>query len=168
MIGQFQEGKITTISTEDYSVITENILKNLYKTKAILCIENEDYSIIINGKNIVNYANELSTDLNIKDTSKGREFTINDHNNLPGKITVSMNKDKSKYLYLLNSKTKKYQNLQVKDTANMNIDEAGKYLLTDKKVSSLTINKWIVIIAIIMIVMLCIGYVVMKKKYWFW
>ncbi len=116
----------------------------------------------------MNYANELSTDLNVKDTSKGTEFTINDHNNLPGKITVSMNKDKNKYLYLLNSKTKKYQNLQVKDTSNMNIDEAGKYLLTDKKVSSLTINKWIVIIAIVVIVMLCIGYVIMKKKYWFW
>jgi len=159
------------VKSKDYRIITKNILKSLYTTQAKLVVEAENYSIIIDGKEITNYENELNTKIEFIKEKEGVSFLINARNNLPGKVIFDLSDNifNTSYLYLYNDYKKKYQMLD--DNSNPSdiiLDVAGKYLATDKKLSDINVSALVIIIGIACIIGLCIGYIVMKKKYWFW
>ena len=59
-----QETEISEIvSVTDYPVLTSEILKYLYENKKKIIITSEDYTIYLNGDDIVNTDNELYTEL---------------------------------------------------------------------------------------------------------
>lgn len=67
---------------------------------------------------------------------------INDEKKLCGKITIDISGkvSKEKYLYLYNNEKEKYQKIETKDLSTLIIDTAGKYLLTSKTLTGLSVN----------------------------
>ena len=51
-------------------------------------IVSKDYKMIINGNEIVNFDNELETELKFIEGENGKEFILNMRNNLPGNLTI--------------------------------------------------------------------------------
>lgn len=163
------ESKIIEISSKDIPVITSDILKALHENNIELSISGGDYKIIIKGKDIVNYDNELLTNVDSAETGKGMQITINENKPLPGRLTLTVNNDKHyKYLYKYNGAKKKYEQINAKDTKQIEMDLEGKYLLTNKTMNNYKIS--IIIIAGVcgVSVVFSIIYVILKKKYWFW
>ena len=82
--------------------------------------------------------------------------------------TLSNNVETGKYLYLYNENKEKYDLLQTDSLSELKLDTAGKYLITEKKLSNLSISFIIVIIAVVIVSGLAGTYIIVKKKYWFW
>ncbi len=160
------------INAEDYKTISKSMLKTLYETKQVLQIKGNDYTIRIDGNNIVNYENELSTEIQFMKEDEGTSFIINANNNLPGSIELTLNNSSNtgKYLYIYNATKEKYQMIKSdKNTSErITIDTTGKYLLTDEKISTAKIGIIIVVVLSIGILIASGVYIGVKKKYWFW
>ena len=159
------------IQAKDYEVVSKKILKRLYETQTRLVVEAENYRITIDGKEIINYENEFHTNIEFIDEKDGISFLINAGNSLPGNITFDLSNKilKTKYLYLYNDTKQKYQMLDNNcNASDITLDIAGKYLITAEKLSNAKISIIVLIIAIISIIGLGAGYVIVKKKYWFW
>lgn len=158
------------IKAEDYKVITKNILKNLYEKKEVLVISGLDYTITLKGEDIINYENELSTMIEFKSELNGKSFVLNEHNNLPGNITFSLdeNSGKKQFLYLYNNSKNKYEMLGNEKEKEIQLEEPGKYLLVDEKLSNVKIEIAIVILVILILGTISAGYIAVKKQYWFW
>lgn len=160
------------INTGDYKTISKSMLKALYETKQVLQIKGNDYTIRIDGNNIVNYENELSTEIQFMKEDEGTSFIINGNNNLPGSIelTLSNSSNTGKYLYIYNATKEKYQLIKNdKNTSErITVDTTGKYLLTDEKISTAKIGIIIVVVLSIGILIASGVYIGVKKKYWFW
>lgn len=158
------------IEAEEYKVITKSVLKNLYEKKAVLVISGSDYTITLKGNDIINYENELNTMIEFTNELNGKSFVLNENNNLPGNITLSLNakNEKKQFLYLYNNSKNKYQMLGNEKQNKFQLEEPGKYLLLDKKLSNVKVKIIIVIIVIIILIAISAGYVAVKKQYWFW
>ena len=126
----------------------------------------------MDGKDIVNYENQLKTKLVFKDNTEKNGFTliINEGEKLCGKLKIDISKkiDGEKYLYLYNSEKEKYQKLSTEDISMLEIDTAGEYLLTSKQLFELGINVIFVVVGIVAILTGVGVYIGMKKQYWFW
>lgn len=159
------------VQSKDYKVISKNILKILYETQVKLVVEAEKYSITVDGKEIINYENELNTSIEFIKEKGGTSFIINEGNSLPGNIMLDLSGklSEAKYLYLYNETKQKYQMLDSNsEPSSITLDIAGKYFVADKKLSNAKISIIVLMIAIICIIGLGAGYIVVKKKYWFW
>ena len=162
-----------TIETKEEKTISKEILKYLYENKKTLKINCEGYSITINGEEILNYKNEISTKIIFeKENTTTTDFVINNKKNLPGKIHIEMSDDileKGKYVYLYNEKKEKYELLNTKiEEGELSIDITGVYKITEKKISSFKLNIIVVILVIICFLILIGVYIFVKKKHWFW
>ncbi|RDY30882.1 Ig-like domain-containing protein [Lachnotalea glycerini] len=156
------------IDVKDYKVISKNILKALYETGKTIRILGEDYTLILKGRDIVNYENELSTEINIEKEDENLTFLINNSNNLPGLITLKLEYGGYQYLYLYNETKNKYQQLKMDDLSSISLDITGKYMLTQDKLSDISISIIVIILVVVILFGLVITYIAVKKQYWFW
>lgn len=151
--------------------VSSDILKQLYGTDKSLMVECNGYDIIINGRDLKNIENELSTDIEIKEENSGIELLVNGNKGLPGKIKIEFN-DKSsnyKYMYIYNNAEGKYEPLNsLISTNSLEIDYSGKYLITNNKLKEFKINILVISVAGSLILVLTGIYIFIKKKYWFW
>lgn len=158
------------VSTKKYAVISKEMLKYYYENQIMLTINGDGYTMYVDGKDIVNYENELKTLLRFQKEEKGLSFVVNDGNHLCGKIKIDL-KDKvndEKFLYLYSEQKDKYQKVDVEDISELTIDTAGKYLIASQKVVERNVNV-ILIVAGAAVVLAGVGvYIVVKKQYWFW
>ena len=158
------------VTVYDCPVISSEMLKYFYENKKMLTIKSDKYTILINGKDIVNYENEFDTGIEFVKNKDGVEFVLNHGNKLCGTVTVIINaRDvKGQYIYLYNQSKKKYEKLDVQNIYNVSFDIAGKYLITDKKLQTFKFNKLAVGGSIGIVIILSGVYIIVKKRYWFW
>lgn len=173
-----QGTKLQAIKTEyenemyakDYPVITTEMLKYFYENNENLTMHGLGYSIKINGEEIENWENELYTDIELKQEKQGSSFELNRSENMCGRVTIQFAQDvlHGKYVYLYNESKDKYELLTELDVDSMELDTAGKYLVTEKKLQN-GYRGWIIfVLAMVVVVILSGVYVGVKKKYWFW
>lgn len=169
LISSIGEKKQVTVQIADYPVLSKNILKALYESGNTLRLESSDYTLIINGKDIVNYENELNTDLSMKKVKNGISFELGEENNLPGTIQLQLKtEDSPGYLYLYNPVKEKYEKLDVAEGQVLSLDTAGTYQLTSVKLQTMPVSILILAVGIFVSAALAAGCILLKKKYWFW
>lgn len=169
LVKEILEKKTIKVKFKEYPVITKSILKALYENQKNLQVESQDYILEIDGKEIINYQNELSTEVVLEKNVKGMNFEINDGENLPGTIYLKLKDTKTyKYVYLYNTSKKKYEQIKVSDIGNIELDTAGTYLLTKEKIRKISLNRMLAAGTGIVVMGIAVFYILRKKKYWFW
>lgn len=164
-----EDVSLKELNREDISVLTSVVLQKLYETKKSIKINGSGYSIIVGGEDIVNIQNELSTLIEFDKKDNGIYFVINDKNNLPGMIQLQYEEAKKyKNIYLYNEAKKKYEKLNIHDMTNLNIDKAGMYLLTNKDLNKMSFRTKIIFGMAVVLILSTAGYILVKKRYWFW
>lgn len=155
---------------KDCPLINADMLKYFYKNNKNLTVYGDGYTIKINGGQISNWDNELYTNIELKQEKYGVGFELNRSKNICGPVLLQFDEDilSGKYIYLYNISKKKYELLTNKDVNSLVLDKEGKYLITEKKLSSGNSGWIIVIVALVVVAILCIAYVAIKKQYWFW
>lgn len=158
------------VTVEEYPVISTEMLKYFYEKEKVLTIKGDGYTIYLDGKDIVNFENELNTKLSFQKEEKGFSVVVNEGKKLCGRITIDLSQKvtKEKYLYLYNQEKEKYQKLESSDITTLSIDTAGKYLLIEKSLSGLKVNIIVIVIGCVAILGGAGVYIGVKKKYWFW
>lgn len=158
------------VNVQKYAVISEGMLKYFYETEKMLTIQGDGYTMYLDGRDIVNYENELKTELRFQTEENGFSFVANGGNKLCGKIKIDLSKKVTdeKYLYLYNEQKDRYQRIAMEDIKELSIDTAGTYLLTSELLSEWRMNV-ILIVAAIVAILIGVGvYIGVKKQYWFW
>lgn len=167
-----QEGGILPekVTVQKYAVISKEMLKELYETEKRLTIQGDGYTIYLDGKDIVNYENDLKTALCFKTEKNGFSFVVNGGNKLCGKIKIDLSEKvtNEKYLYLYNEQKGKYQLISTEDIKELSIDTEGTYLLTSEPVSEWQWNVVLLVVAAVVIIAGVGVYIGVKKQYWFW
>lgn len=161
-------GQTLKMSISQVPTLTKSMLRALKDSDTELTLESTSYTLEIKGSDIINCENELNTYLHLEQVEAGSEITVNDGNNLPGKVIIHLAEQTGAYLYLYNEEKEKYQPLDAIDEKTLTLDMGGRYLLADEKINGLKIQRQAVIGAGIVIGILCVGYIMGKKKYWFW
>lgn len=157
------------VYTEDLPIVSQEVLLALYGTNKSLSIDCGNYSMTILGKEIKNAKNEVLTSIPFTETEDGISFLLNEGNQLPGAVLLSLNTSEPyRFLYLYNSALGKWQQLNSYRSGIMTLDTAGQYMLTVKKLTLSELNWWIISACLLAVVILFCIYVVIKKKYWFW
>ncbi|OPZ86676.1 MAG: Bacterial Ig-like domain (group 2) [Firmicutes bacterium ADurb.Bin419] len=160
------------VGKSKFDKVTKSALKYLYDSKMTLLVDCDDYLIIIDGSDIVNYENEISTSIECTDMEDGMEVVVNNRNKLPGKIGISFeeqNLQNDRYIYLYNASKGKYEILKnAIESGTIKVDIGGKYLLTDRELSFLKVNLSFIIIGSVGFLTVIFSYIFVKKKYWFW
>lgn len=159
-----------SVQADKCSTVTKAVLKKLLETSSILSIEDEAYTLIIDGSKILNFENELSTGIDISNEENGLVFNLNRGKNMPGPVSIVLEKEtvKGKYLYIYNDKKDKFLLLGEIKEQELKLDEAGKYLITDKKIQKYKFSIMAIVIAGGVCIILGIIYIALKKKYWFY
>lgn len=160
------------IESSGGTIITKEILKYLYENKKILTVKSEGYSIFIRGNDILNYHNELYTQILFQQNEDGTTFILNHNAPLPGRIHIEIQEDilsDGKYVYLYNPSKEKYEILNTKfEEGQIELDITGKYMITEKKISRFTFNILFIGIGLLALIGCILAYIIIKKKYWFW
>lgn len=150
-------------------VISEQMLYELYKAGRSMKVTGDGYSIIIDGKKIVNYKNELNTDIELERTGDCIKFNLNDGEYLCGEVTLHIDDVKGKYLYLYNNVKHKYELVSTEDMSGLNLSAPGKYMITAKPIrEGNAAVGYILIAGGIGIIAGIAVYVAVKRRYWFW
>ena len=150
-------------------VISEQMLYELYKAGRSMKVTGDGYSIIIDGKKIVNYKNELNTDIELERAGDCIKFNLNDGEYLCGEVTLYIDDVKGKYLYLYNNVKHKYELVSTKDMSGLNLSTPGKYMITAKPIrEGNAAVRYILIAGGIGIIAGIAMYVAVKRRYWFW
>ena len=150
-------------------VISEQMLYELYKAGRSMKVTGDGYSIIIDGKKIVNYKNELNTDIELERAGDCIKFNLNDGEYLCGEVTLHIDDVKGKYLYLYNNVKHKYELVSTKDMSGLNLSTPGKYMITAKPIrEGNAAVRYILIAGGIGIIAGIAMYVAVKRRYWFW
>ena len=156
------------VDASKQKVINSEMLRYLYETKQVLKITGDGYTIEIDGKDIVNDKNEFFTDLALAKEAGKTRFVLNRGKGLCGKITVYLEEPVGRYLYLYNESEEKYELLDI-DIRELELTTPGEYQLCETKLKP---HKKIIIYGIAAGVILSLlgsmGYILLKKKYWFW
>ena len=158
------------IHSGDCSVISSEMLKYYYENNENITIYGNGYTIKLSGSDIRNWENELYTNIELQKDKDGTSFTVNNNKNLCGPITVQFEENRlsGRYVYLYNDSKNKYELLKEQDVNVLKLDIAGKYLVSDRKLTTGKIKLVIVVVfGIILLVLLCV-YIGVKKRYWFW
>jgi len=163
-----KDGQIE-IEAEEYPLITSAMLKSLYESGKTMVIRGDTYRMVLEGKDIVNCDNQLSTGLKIVKTEKGMELICNEGRELPGEISIQMDAaNRYRYLYLFNSGKGRYENIKAEDSSDIRINTGGTYLLAEKKLDGISVSLYVIIGFAAVIGLLSAGYLEVKKKHWFW
>ena len=150
-------------------VISEQMLYKLYTAGRSMKVTGDGYSIIIDGKKIVNYKNELNTDIELERTGDSIKFDLNDGEYLCGEVTLHIDDVKGKYLYLYNNVKHKYELVSTEDMSGLNLSTPGKYMFTAKPIrDGNAAVRYILIAGGIGIIAGIAVYVAVKRRYWFW
>lgn len=167
-----QEGGLLPekVTVHKYAVISKEMLKELYETEKRLTIQGDGYTIYLDGKDIVNYENDLKTALCFKIEKNGFSFVVNGGGKLCGKIKIDLSEKvtNEKYLYLYNEQKGKYQLIATENIKELSIDTEGTYLLTSEPLSEWQWNAVLMVVAIVVILAGVGVYIGVKKQYWFW
>lgn len=158
------------VMSEKYPVISSEMLRYFYENKKLLTIKGRDYTIYIDGQDIVNYENELETELLFQEQNNGFTMVVNQGKKLCGKITIDISGKviNEKYLYLYNTEREKYEKIATENIKTLSIDTAGTYLLTSAKIAGLQINLIFMLVGILAVLLGTGVYIGVKKQYWFW
>ena len=150
-------------------VISEQMLYGLYTAGRLMKVTGDGYSIIIDGKKIVNYKNELITDIELERTGDCIKFNLNAGEYLCGEVTLYIDDVKGKYLYLYNNVKHKYELVNSQDMSGLNLSTPGEYMITEKPIrEGNAAVRYILIAGGIGIITGIAVYVVVKRRYWFW
>ena len=150
-------------------VISEQMLYELYTAGRSMKVTGDGYSIIIDGKKIVNYKNELNTDIELERAGDCIKFNLNDGEYLCGEVTLHIDDVKGKYLYLYNNVKHKYELVSTEDMSGLNLSTPGKYIITAKPIrEGSAAVRYILIAGGIGIIAGIAVYVAVKRRYWFW
>ncbi len=157
------------INASEVGTIDTQMLYELYTSGKSMKVTGDGYSIIIDGKKIVNYNNELDTDIKLKKANGHTEFELNNGKYLCGEITIHIDDISGKYLYLYNNVKHKYELVSTQNMDELKLSTPGKYMITAEKISeSSKAVRYILIIGGCLILVGSAVYVVMKRRYWFW
>lgn len=156
------------LSVTNCKLLSKNILKALYETEKSILITGDGYTIHLKGTDIVNYENELITQINFERQDGTIEFILNEYKNLPGKITLKIDESGYRYLYIYNEAKNKHQQLKVNDISDMELDVHGKYMISQEKINSISISMIVIVLVAVILLGLIITYIAVKKQYWFW
>ena len=158
------------VSCDELKVLTCDSLKKYLKEGILLRVDAKEYSIEVNGNNIVNFRNTLNLEVNFKKEHQGISFIFNGKRNLPCDVRLVLNRKfvTGKYLYLYNESQKKYVYIGGISNDSMILDEGGKYLLTDKKLECIKINGLLYTgLGCILLIYIIVN-VFTQKRYLFW
>ena len=158
------------VSVKEYPVIHAQMLEQLYETDGTLQVQGKGYRLLLKGSQIVNYHNELETDLKLIEEPYGYSFTVNGGKRLCGTVQIKIDRDSSRkgYLYLYNDKKEAYELVGTTDGAELTIDTAGTYRYSAKKLSGFSIPPLLIVIGLLAILAGSGIYIGTKKRYWFW
>ena len=156
------------MTTEECPIVTKDMLKYFYQEKKKLIITGEGYSIYLDGCNIKNCNNELYTEIEFNKKNQEFYFSVNQGAALCGKITLFLNNQKGRYLYLYNESKNRYQLIEHKEETELVLTMGGEYVLTNKEIDDQNINKYVVPGISGILIVLAGAYVWIKKRYWFW
>ena len=168
--GQDESSFPSEVSVTSYPVISSRMLKYFYENEKVLTIKGEEYTIFLDGRDIVNFENELATNIVFEQVEEGIVFAVNGVQKLCGKLVIDISSQirNEKYLYLFNDAKQKYERLAVEDIGMLTIDTEGTYLLTSEELSEFTWNKLLLGIGVTVIAIGIAVYIGIKKQYWFW
>ncbi len=160
------------LKVDEVERITSDVLKYLYENKKTLILEGKQYQLTLYGNDIINFENEWNPKIEFKEERDGIVFTMNDGNNIPGIIYLTVSDDsnlKGKYVYLYNEGKDKFEvlNTNIKQ-GQVKIDLTGKYMITEKKITSFHWNFIVIGLAVVCLIAGVIVYICVTKKYWFW
>lgn len=158
----------TRISAKDVSVLSEEILKQLYLNKKKITVYGDNYEYQIDGKEIVNYNNIFRTNLEFVREENGLSFIVNGGEELCGAVTLILEDIEGDYLYLYNPSKEKYQFIMDYGEEEMKLTTGGKYLITQKKLNAFYWNPVLITVILGILLVVIIIYVAVKKRYWFW
>ena len=161
---------VQNVTTSQVKKISTKMLYDLYALGEKMQVEGEGYSIVIEGSKIVNYNNELYTDIKLKRNSECIEFELNKGKYLCGELTLHIYDNNGKYLYLYNNVKNKYELVNVQNIDELILSTPGKYMITANKIEEKNLQMVTAVLTLVggCIILGIIGYIVMKKKYWFW
>lgn len=158
-----------TILASENSVVDVEMLKYLYETKQVLKIVGEGYTIEIDGADIVNYNNQIYTDIALKQEKDTASFVINQGKELCGAITLHLEEPTGNYLYLYNNAKEKYNYIKTDDVGKIRLTTAGEYQLRETKmITSMQSVSYVVIGGMAVLLIGVVIYIIVKRKYWFW
>ncbi|MDO5295012.1 MAG: hypothetical protein Q4F05_19930, partial [bacterium] len=161
-----------TLQLEEVEEVTSDILRYLYENNKTLVIESNQYSLVIAGKDIINFENKVFPNVELKQEKDGTTFLINEGKNLPGRIYVRFYESdmkNGKYIYLYNDGKEKYELLNTKiRQREMEIDITGTYKISESKLNTFHCNFIIIGIVVVCLLGGGITYICVAKKYWFW
>ncbi len=155
---------------EDYTIKKEELERN-YRRGEDLIYRLKEYKIMLRSRDIVNFDNNLSLNINLKENKNGYEFSINDNNPLPGKITLVWNDksfDKGKHYYIFNEEQENYVEFKQIEPGELEILVEGKYLLTDEMLAENEMGKNILLLVLCFAMLGLITHIAINKRYWFW
>ena len=157
------------MDVSEIPVISEQMLYELYTAGRSMKVTGDGYSIVIDGKKIINYKNELNTDIELERAGDCIKFNLNDGEYLCGEVTLHIDDVKGKYLYLYNNVKHKYELVSTEDMSELNLSTPGKYMITAKPIrEGGTVVRYILIAGGIGIIAGIAVYVAVKRRYWFW
>lgn len=157
--------------TKSEITVSKSILKELYYRRKSLIIDYAEYTLVLDGRKIVNYENEFFSGIQLQMVQDDFDFIVNQGRKLPGEILIYLKKsqaEKKSYLYLYNVEKERYELLNTRTDGGLSIDQGGKYILSEEKRLTVHVDRWFVGIAFITIGILSIIYVVICKRHWFW
>lgn len=158
-----------TVSASERRKIDSQALKYLYETKQILKIVGDGYAIELDGKDIVNYNNELHTDISLKRENGVLSFELNQGSALCGVVTLLLEEPEGNFLYLYNESKEKYERIDSDKLDELKLTTAGKYQIRKTKLKSdMQIVLYVVIVGIVILLVGIGVYIAVKRKYWFW
>lgn len=153
----------------DKGRITPRRLRKLQQNGKTLTIEKDDYTITLDGADILNCDNTLEDELHINKNNDGYTFSVGgDSEFLPGEITIRF-KDKDmqecKYVYLLDKSKDKYQLFSELTNSEFKTDIAGTYRITYEKLKEDATDIKLIAIAVGAILSIAAGYIIYRRLF---
>ncbi len=166
-----EEGDGITLPAESFDIIDKDFLTYLRNNEEKIKIDYPEYFVEIDSADINNPNYEFIPKLTIRKEAESVFLIVNNGNKLPGKIKIYL-KDSlqnMKYLYFENDSTNKKEKIafNIKEHS-FKIDDGGTYILTEKKLSEIKIERKVVIAAGLIFAVIVLFFVLIRKKYWFW
>jgi len=159
----------TILNAADYPVITKEMLKQFYDSGEICTVLGDGYQIIINGKDINDINNELLTAIVFTNEKNGKSFVLNNGNPLCGIIFLKFEDEHkgAKHLYLYDDSTGKYHMVEMEESAAIQLDVAGKYLLAERNFNNSIVNGRGVVLGVagLLLVGGLVTYILKKKRH---
>lgn len=166
-----EEGKeyADSVAASTVEKIDADTLYHIYSTGKVLEVVGDGYRIEVDGKDIVNYKNELYTDIQLTQEKAGITFVLNKGENLCGEVMLHLSEVNGKYLYLYNTSKEKYELIETDSLNDLKLTTAGEYLISSEKLSYSTVNIIYFVLFGVVAILVGVGvYIGVKKRYWFW